>query len=350
MFYVTLDNHFYRAKPNRAEVGAITNRLKMAGPTCCSEAELCEHVRRGGTFVCGTYEPQRNSWGEFAGQQLAAIDIDNKDDTCELRPGDNGYLDPLDALDRCNRLGLSPLCLYFTFSCRPDHYRYRLVFDYGERLGNKIMAETAVRTLLDLFPEADKACKNANRLFFGSNGEVWEAWQVWDSERTNIDVLRGHFRGLAAKTEAPEWVRAITRSRPEPGAGAAPAGPASPASGACFVGRGDPEIKDMCAQVDLLELVRQDTGETGHRTGGGVQFHKCTVCGHRDDLTVWQDNSYTCFSGSCPWPRNASGNHGGDVLTYLRYAHHDGDLIAAVRELRELTGNPYKRKEEHCQT
>lgn len=320
MFYVLLDR-MQPAKPDAQEVAAITYRLQHAAGVECSEGQFCDRVRRGGTFVCATFEPQtpgKRGWNSFVQQQLIALDFDNKE----------AALGPFEALERCDRLGLKPLCLYFTFSSAPQHLRYRLVFDLGVQLKKEEEARKAIQTALALFPEADHQCCNPNRLFFGSNGETWEAWQVWTNTQPNIEVLRNHWRRLktsqAARYSGPQATQPCQRHGGNQNNGAT-------------------DIQAMCAQVDLLALVQADTGESGHQSGNGVQFHTCPVCGHHDDLTVWNDNTYTCFSSSCPWPRNANGNHGGDVLTYLKYAHHNGDTIAAVRELRQLTNNPYHK-------
>ena len=36
--------------------------------------------------------------------------------------------------------------------------------------------------LLALFPEADSACKDLVRLYYGSGGEVWPCWMANDGE------------------------------------------------------------------------------------------------------------------------------------------------------------------------
>lgn len=72
------------------------------------------------------------------------------------------------------------MCLYFTMGAKcPDWPKFRLVFDMGRPL-DKATAEAVIQSLLTAFPEADQQCRNCNRLFYGSGGEVWEAWRVWD--------------------------------------------------------------------------------------------------------------------------------------------------------------------------
>lgn len=187
---VTLDNTPFRRKPKGRGFGALTNRLKAAGGTEIDAGAFCDHVRQGKTWVGGVYEKSASGWGSFVGQQVFGMDFDN-DTECgknedgsaikrPLRPGEVGYLDPLDALRRCISLDLTPLCLYFTLSASLDplNYRYRLVFDMGEPVASQCEAESVIGTLLDMFPEADQKCRNANRLFCGSNGEVIETWEA----------------------------------------------------------------------------------------------------------------------------------------------------------------------------
>lgn len=196
---LTLDGVSYSAKPTPKDATAITRRMQGAGATECDAATFCEHVKQGRTWVGGCYEPKQGSWGEFVGQQVFALDFDNSTEVIvngqpvkdadgrkvkrALRPGEDGYLDPADALGRCERLGLAPMCLYFTLGAKcPDWPKYRLVFDMGDMLDRET-AQAVIRPLLIAFPEADQRCSNLNRLFYGGNGEVWECWRVWDDAK-----------------------------------------------------------------------------------------------------------------------------------------------------------------------
>ncbi len=194
-FRVTLDGHRYARKPDSAEVRAITRRMQAAGPVELDAAAFCEAVRRGQTWAGGCFGPRRGGWGKFESLQVCALDFDNATEKTihgqtvkdadghkvkrPLHEGEAGFLHPLDALRRCQRLKLAPLCLYFTMSAQldPPWYKYRLVFDLGHPITDEAEAAAVTSSLLAAFPEGDKACKNINRLFFGSCGEVWETWQ-----------------------------------------------------------------------------------------------------------------------------------------------------------------------------
>lgn len=202
-FRITIDPTPYTAKPT-AEVGAITERLKRAGATSLDYDQFTMLVASGCTWVPGTFgEPKRNDkgklvWGDFEQLQVFALDFDNdapvigndgkpiKGRKRPLRPGEQGYLNPSAALRRCKSKGLQPFLLYFSFSAKKvgEAYpwgwpRYRLVFDCGEPITGETEARAVIAGVLALFPEADPACKNPNRLFFGSPGAVHTFREVW---------------------------------------------------------------------------------------------------------------------------------------------------------------------------
>lgn len=189
-FRVTIDKVAYTHKPDPIkDATAITRRLQQNGGIDCTAKQLCRCIELGFTFVGGVYKPCNGSWGEFEGQQIFALDFDNaapvrnaeggiiKGKKRPLEPGESGYLCALDALNRCyDELFISPLCLYFTMGARfPDWEKFRIVFDAGEQL-DKNAAKQQINALLLAFPEADQACKNSNRLFYASNGEVWPCY------------------------------------------------------------------------------------------------------------------------------------------------------------------------------
>lgn len=107
---------------------------------------------------------------------------------------------------------------------------------------------------------------------------------------------------------------------------------------------GREQLLEMCAQVDLLALVQQDTGETGKRTGERVDFRTCPICGHSDDFCVYTDtNTFSCFSESMAHLRKAgASSFGGNVCDYLKHVRHGGNNVAAIAELHELSGIPYE--------
>ena len=198
-FMVTLDRTYYKAKPDRRETSFIMERLKDAGGTAITPARFCEHVRRGGTWVPGVFETGardehgKTIWGAFQSLQVVAVDIDNAIEEKDaqgrkhkrmLLPGEAGYLTVPNALRLCELRGLSPMCVYTTFSHTDAWPRFRLVFDLGEPITDEETARAIIQQVLTAFNAAgDAKCSNPNRLFFGSTAHgVKESWRVSDDE------------------------------------------------------------------------------------------------------------------------------------------------------------------------
>lgn len=201
---VMLDSVGYDSKPSD-QIPAITNRLKRQGPCTISADEFAQAVADGHTFCGGCFEPDASKpfgKSKFVGQQVFAIDVDNdtvcldedgkpkKDESGHqikrpLMPDEKGYLGIWAAIDRWAKLfHADPLLVYASFSFRfsggmanrwdkEARMKYRLVLDAGELVTNPEQAAKIREKLLRAFPEADSACSNANRLYFGSCGKAW---------------------------------------------------------------------------------------------------------------------------------------------------------------------------------
>ena len=102
------------------------------------------------------------------------------------------------------------------------------------------------------------------------------------------------------------------------------------------------ELMDMCAEVSILDLAREDTGEIGRQSGNCVSFHTCPVCGRHDCFRAYPEtNSWACFSASNPNADPSKDASGGNVLDYLEHARHM-QKTEAVRWLRDRTGHPFQ--------
>lgn len=100
---------------------------------------------------------------------------------------------------------------------------------------------------------------------------------------------------------------------------------------------GDSEMQEMLAQVDLLSVIQADAGESGHKSGGRIDFKSCPICHHRNCFSYYPStNSWACFGDS-----NSSGYEGGTAFEYYKATRTD-DNTEAVKWLRDKTGHPYK--------
>lgn len=200
-YRLTLDPQAFDRKPRGKEVGAITRRLQAAGPAEVTAEELARAIVSGHTWCGGCFEPRTDGWGKFLGMQLFGVDIDNATEVLDedgrplrdeaghrvkrsLMPDEPQYLDPWEALSRFNRaFHRDPLMVHATFTHTFDgtiagrwnprtRMRYRIVFDAGKPVTDEDTARAVLSKLLEIFPEADSACKNPNRLLFGTRGKL----------------------------------------------------------------------------------------------------------------------------------------------------------------------------------
>ena len=176
---VTIDPNAYTSKEAaKRDLPAITRRMQQIGPYEVSAHELACAITDGCTWCGGTFEPSPRGWGRFVSMQVAALDFDNDGPALDgkgkrdLMPGEDGFLDPGAAVERFRSLfGRDPLCVYPTLSYRyPGRCKFCLVLDFGERVRDQREAKRTLDKLLSLFPEADRACRNVNRLYLGSCG------------------------------------------------------------------------------------------------------------------------------------------------------------------------------------
>lgn len=162
--------HPYRTKPSKAEYPSIRRRMGNKSNLVQITPEMLSDAVRLGHSFCPAVLIGGQTEKAWKSQQIFGIDID-------CHPGEKS-LDPLVAIGRCYEKGLEPMMLYFTMSSTYEAPRYRILFMLDRPLEDFKSAKAFVAALLDVFPEADPACKDLARLFLGSNGEVWDCWKL----------------------------------------------------------------------------------------------------------------------------------------------------------------------------
>jgi hypothetical protein len=202
------------------------------------------------------------------------VDIDNADET-------QPHLSIKQALAICEENGLPPTIYYQTFSHSKDHPKYRLVFVSEEAVTDPNIRRTVMENLVSLFPQSDKACTNANRLFASTNKKV-----ILHDENARISVERV----LAiSPPPSPEKHHSAQNNHTEM--------------------RSDPELDEAIRNFDFLSYLAERNGKY-RESGNTVYFKNCEICGHKDDLRYYKDtNTFYCFS--------SSGKVGGSILDYL---------------------------------
>ena len=155
-----IDPMGYDKKPSGKEIGGIKSRLqKNASPSLVTLEELVQKIATGHSISPGIMSGMSSKdWTE---QQLFLVDIDNEEDEPILRMKDAKAI--------CRDNGLSLAFYYQTFSCTKEHPKFRLAFVMDKPVTDKDMRKHIMETLVNLFPQSDKSCVNADRIFHGTN-------------------------------------------------------------------------------------------------------------------------------------------------------------------------------------
>lgn len=160
-----VDCQGYDVKPSiiPGEVGKVRKRMQREQPRMMTSTDLLALISAGHAWQPGCYRK-----GEFVGQQVYGLDFDKPE-----------LLMPDQALAVLDKLGLFSTAsfVYFTYTATPDRPKYRLVLVDDEPTKEFGLAKDRLGRLLGLFPEADQACKDPNRMFFGTDGR-FQAWDI----------------------------------------------------------------------------------------------------------------------------------------------------------------------------
>lgn len=310
---VTVDDHPYRSKAQaKREIAAITRRMQASSHAELALDEFVHLLGRGHAWCGGCFRGRPDAWGDFVCMRLFGLDFDG----ARCGTGRAGTFGPETALARCEAYGVEPAAYYHTFSSTPEHPRFRLVVDVGTPFVESEQARAYARLLLRLFPEADKACSNLNRIFFGGNGRAVALSVSAGSGTRALEGLRSRLETDA--TRRSPSVRAMKKAGTSRGR---------------RVARKDEDLEACKAKAPLLELIRRQTGMQGEEHGNRIDFTPCPVCGHNRCFSYYADsNSWVCFSSS-----NKTGYHGGSYIDFLLACGLAENVADAIELMREVT-------------
>ena len=144
----------YKQKPTGLEVAHIQKSLK---PTSIDIRTLAEGMSNGCTFKPAFLNGTTSK--EFISQEIFALDFD-----------DGFTID--EALNRCKQKNILPAFGYTSFSHKPEHHKFRLIFHSDKVIKDCKERDKVQLALMTIFPECDKVCKDSARLFFGGKGLI----------------------------------------------------------------------------------------------------------------------------------------------------------------------------------
>lgn len=206
-----------------------------------------------------------NNWTE---QTIFMVDIDNANKDLPI-------LTFKQALEICRNNNILPVFGYYTFSNTYQLPKYRLVFQMDYPITDTRIREKIISALIDLFPQSDKSCKNADRIFLGTNQEVIE---IDLNSRLSIDDV--------LKTASFDTIYYNNDK-----------------------GISDNELYNLKKNFNLLEYMCKEN-EVSRSTSGITYFSNCSICGHNDCLRYYhKSNTFYCFG--------SNGRKGGTIIDYL---------------------------------
>lgn len=268
---VHIDKIGYKNKEfskDKEEMRKLKYRLQGSSPPVeVTLQELAEAIQQGKTISPSIMKGTKAN--DFLEQQVFMVDIDNK-------RTDIPFLTVKEALSICEKNYLPLAFYYFSFSHTEKLAKFRLVFVMDKVITDSIFRATIMQRLIDLFEQADKSCRNADRLFFGTNKEA----VICDLEaRITLDnVLK-----IPAKSVIVKKKKTI---------------------------RGDKELEKLINDFDFFSYLKERNGNIVRDNPRYIMFENCEICGHKNDLVYYPEtNSFNCFSDN--------GDVGGTIIDYL---------------------------------
>lgn len=188
--------------------GTIKGRLQRDDTIQEIDIEtLVEKIKNGYAISPGILKNglSAENWIE---QTLFMVDIDNKENSSQILTLDK-------ALEICKENDIYPTFSYYTYSHSEDIPRFRLAFVMDKTITDTNQRFKIINTLVSLFPNRDDNCKNADRLFLGTNKQAF----VYDENNTismeqidniirtnNFDVSSNKYN-LSSSSTIPEGMR-----------------------------------------------------------------------------------------------------------------------------------------------
>jgi hypothetical protein len=189
MHKLSIDSVPFATKPAAADVKQISIRIKACE---LGLAELASLICSGYTICPSTF---RKNPQTGRAQRLDALFEQSSLILLDFDKGIPDFTNPQ----------YMPALVYHSFSSTPETPKGRALFALSNPITDLSTYRHLVQHLLEVFPAADRACKDSSRLFYGSNrGPI----AINPKAILNIDTLLSEFPLPAqqpAKTHTQEW-------------------------------------------------------------------------------------------------------------------------------------------------
>lgn len=300
-FKLHIDNISYKDKEiAKRDFDKIKVRTQKYYPsTEVTLQELKEIVQKGKSVSPAVMSGTTKA--DFLQQQIFMVDIDNK-------KTDIPILTVEEALDICKKKHLPPAFYYYTFSHTEKVPKYRIVFVMNEVITDYILRDTIMQRLIETFEQADTSCRNADRIFLGTNKKA-----------------------ITCDLEARITLNTILELPPTP---------TMEKKDKSYTEKTDSELDKMKRDFDFFSYLKKRNGKLKCNTSIYAMFENCEICGHHDDLVYYYEtNSFFCFSDD--------GNVGGSIIDYLMAVEHI-TLRKAIKKFKKELCKMSKKLELIC--
>lgn len=172
-----IDGRKFDTKPENADIAGIKWRFTKPGSIHdLTVAQIANALMQGYTIEPGVcpYSEQTKAKGksgtsdaDFAEQTLFMVDIDNKRTDVERTT-------PEQAVAALAEYSLPLAFAYPTFHSTDEQERFRIALVSDEVFTDRIERDRVQAALIKLFPQSDTDCKNADRIFFGTDKPLYD--------------------------------------------------------------------------------------------------------------------------------------------------------------------------------
>ena len=285
-----IDEMCFKKKPTSNDVALIQTRLKNEKSLKKIPLnELTTYIGRGQTLVLSVPKDIGNGAknSNFKSQELFFLDIDNTDN--------EEIVLPETLIKLLNNYGVEIYGYYHTFSSTPELPKFRLILVSDKVIENVEEALLIINTLINLVPQADKACKNTSRLFYGTDSATKEIHiinpdatisyeqMVELSKKISDDENKNNLTSYNKSNQ-----KNIVRSK---------------------------EIRELEKNFDLFNYMKQyfKVKQNQNNSSNYTTFENC-FCGHNNCLTYYKDsNRFYCYSSSYA--------DGGTIVDFIKEIH-----------------------------
>lgn len=301
-----IDTTAYKCKPK--ESGYIIKPRLQNNNTVVdiSLSELIQKISKGHSISPGVMKDGAKAvnWTQ---QQLFMVDIDNeadeilanklKIDVSQLSEQQKTpILSVEESLKICDINNLHPAFYYHSFSHSEHKPKYRLCFIMDEVVKDTSKRAIIVETLISLFSQSDKTCKNADRIFYGTNKEV---------EICNENAVINLENIMGAYTPEP---KTNTNKKKD-----------------------NEELEHWKREFDFFNYLKDRNGETVFNNSKNAMFLRCELCGHKKDLLYYHEtHTFYCCGAGC--------NKGGSIIDYLMIVENMTPKDAIAHFLYDMCG------------